>query len=131
MVKLTKEQCLFALMTARFGLGAAAWLAPRPSGRAMLLDADANPAVPYVMRLFGVRDGLMGLMLVTTTGRDRDRQLWFGIAIDLIDVSAAVIAGVRRQLSGPGAILCVAASMVGASLGAGALGKGPLVRQIT
>jgi len=128
MVRLTREQSLLGLMAVRFGLGATAWFAPRFTGRVMLLDVDANPALPYLMRLFGVRDVLMGVVLVTGRGRERDRQLWYGVAIDLIDVSAAAIGGFRQQLSRRGAVLCFGAGLVGASLGAGALGKGPLGR---
>jgi hypothetical protein len=127
MLKLTRGACLTALTTARFGLAAAAWFAPRLAGRVILVDAEANPVLPYTLRLFGVRDALMGILLVQTSGRDRDRQLWYGIAIDGIDASAAVIGSVRRQLSPRGAILSAGASLVGASLGAGALGIGPLV----
>ena len=135
MFRLTKGKCLTALMTARFGLAALAWFAPGLAGRVIHVDVEANPALPYVTRLFGARDALMGILLVQTRGRTRDRQLWYGIAIDSIDASAAVIAGIGRQLSRRGAILSAGASLLGASLGVGALGRGPLVardnRQIT
>ena len=37
-------------------IGTGSWVAPRLSGRLFGLDAVANPQLPYIGRLFGVRD---------------------------------------------------------------------------
>jgi len=47
------------LAQARLAVGAAALVAPRLLSRAMGIDPDANPATPYLTRMFGVRELFM------------------------------------------------------------------------
>src|SRR5881227_2204597 len=56
------------LTVLRFIVGGGTWLAPRSMGRLFGLDIDANPQAAYVGRLFAVRDAVLGVGLVATTG---------------------------------------------------------------
>ncbi|GHO96690.1 hypothetical protein KSF_067380 [Reticulibacter mediterranei] len=94
----------------------------------MLIDVGANPAFPYPLRLFGVRDVLMGVLLLSSDGIVLHRHLQMSAAIDLIDAIAAAIAGFTGQISKRAAIFCCGASLIGAALGMASLGKGPLSR---
>ncbi len=49
-----------------------------------------------------------------------------GIAVDLIDVTAGTIDGLTGRARPLGAVYRAAAGMIGAALGAAALGHGPL-----
>ena len=68
----------------------------------------------------------MGVLIQAPRGEALDRQLYVGVAIDLVDVVASGIAGSTGQISKRAGILCCSASLVGALLGAASLGKGPL-----
>jgi len=93
-----------------------------------MIDAKANPALSYPLRLFGVRDVLMGILLQTSKSDALDRHLSIGIAIDLIDVTAGGLSGFTGQIPKQASIFCCGAGLVGAALGAASLGKGPLSR---
>jgi len=129
MITLTKGQTLTTLIWVRFIVGAISWFLPKVMTRVMLIDVKANPGLPYALRLFGVRDVLMGVLILPPREDVLDQQLSIGIAIDLIDVVASGMAGFRGQISKRAAILCCTAGLVGASLGAASLGKGPLSRK--
>jgi hypothetical protein len=51
---ITPAQARQALMVLRGAVGAAVWLAPRPTGRVLGIDPGGNPA-PFVARLFAAR----------------------------------------------------------------------------
>lgn len=129
MVTLTRSQALTTLIWVRFIVGAISWFLPTAMARVMLIDAKANPALSYALRLFGVRDVLMGVLILAPQGDALDEQLCIGVAIDLIDVVASGIAGFTGQISKQATVLCCSAGLVGASLGAASLGKGPLSRK--
>ena len=129
MVTLTKSQARTTLIWVRFILGAISWFLPKMMTKVMLIDGKANPALPYGLRLFGVRDVLMGVLISAPQGEILDRQLYIGVVIDLIDAVASGIAGFTGQIPRRSGILCCSGCLVGASLGAAALGKGPLARK--
>ena len=129
MITLTKSQALTTLICVRFIIGAISWFLPTVMSRMMLIDPRTNPALSYALRLFGVRDVLMGVLIQAPRGEALDRQLYVGVAIDLVDVVASGIAGSTGQISKRAGILCCSAGLVGALLGAASLGKGPLSRK--
>jgi len=129
MITLTRSQALVTLIWVRFIVGAISWFFPAVMTRMMLIDARTNPALAYALRLFGVRDVLMGVLILAPQGDAREQQLCIGVAIDLIDVIASGIAGFTGQTSKRSGILCCSAGLIGASLGAASLGKGPLSRK--
>ena len=109
------------LTVLRFIIGGSSWLAPRTAGRVFGLDVDANPQAPYLGRLFGVRDAVLGVGLVATSGDAR--RLWWrvGIACDVADLAAGLLAGRARELPRASTALVSAAAAMAAGLGAAAL----------
>jgi hypothetical protein len=105
----------------RINIGAGAWLAPGLAGRLFGLDVAANPQAPYLARLFGIRD--VALALGTSQTTRPSRRVWWriGIACDLADAAAALIAGRNGTLSKPAAVLCGGAAVMAVGLGAAAL----------
>jgi hypothetical protein len=108
------EQGLVGL---RAALGAGVWVAPRLAGRLFGLDPKGNPQLPYVGRLFGVRDIALAYGLATATGSERAVWLRVGLACDLADAAAGVLG--RRS----GALPKLATVLVtGTAIGAAGLG---------
>jgi hypothetical protein len=109
------------LAVLRFIIGGGTWLAPRTAGRLFGLDADANPQVPYVGRLFAVRDAVLGVGLVASSGDAR--RLWWrvGVACDLADAVAGLLAKRSGELPAVSAALVTGTALAAASLGAAAL----------
>jgi hypothetical protein len=96
-------------------------LAPRFSGRLFGLDPDANPQAPYLGRLFGVRDIALAFGLSASSGPQRSQWLRIGIACDLADAAAGVLAGRRGELPKLPAVLVTAIALGAAALGITAL----------
>jgi hypothetical protein len=109
------------LAVLRFIIGGGTWLAPRTSGRLFGLDVDANPQTPYVARLFAVRDAVLGVGLVATSGDAR--RLWWrvGVACDMADAIAGLLAGRARELPSVSTALVTGTALGAAALGAAAL----------
>jgi hypothetical protein len=79
--------------------GTGALLAPKFMAARFGVDAESNPSVIYIMRLFGVRTIIVGLELLLLKDEDRLREaMKVGILIHASDATAAVIAGVKGQL---------------------------------
>ena len=84
------QQAGQALALLRIGAGVGAWLTPNLAARIMGLQPGTSQAL--VMRLFGIRDLVMGLGYLTAAPEDRDNWLRMGIIADAADALAAVIA---------------------------------------
>ncbi|MFL5822404.1 MAG: hypothetical protein ACJ764_03070 [Solirubrobacteraceae bacterium] len=110
-----------ALTRVRAAIGAGAWLAPRLSGRLFGLDPEANPQLPYLGRLFGVRDAALAVGLGSSNGTQRAQWLQLGLACDLADAMAGVLAGRRGQLPPRSAVLVTGTALFAAGLGVAAL----------
>jgi hypothetical protein len=79
--------------------GAGATFAPKFMAKRFGVDAEANPSVIYIMRLFGVRTIILGLELLLLKDDDKIRDaVRIGVVIHASDATAAIIAGVRGQL---------------------------------
>jgi len=115
------EQILKGLVGLRGAVGVGAWLAPRFSGRLFGLDPEANPQAPYLGRLFGVRDVALAFGLSTSRGTQRVQWLQIGIACDLADAAAGVLAGRRGELPTRATVLVTATALLVATLGVVAL----------
>jgi hypothetical protein len=109
------------LTVLRFVIGGSSWVAPRTAGRVFGLDVDANPQAPYLGRLFGVRDAVLGVGLLSTRGDAR--RLWWqvGIACDVADLAAGLLAGRARELPRGATAMVSAAAATAAALGTAAL----------
>ena len=118
---MVNEQTVQGLVGMRGAVGAGAWLAPRLSGRLFGLNPDANPQAPYLGRLFGARDVALAYGLATSSGAQRAQWLRIGIACDVADAAAGVLAGRHKELPKLATVLVTATALGGAALGIAAL----------
>jgi hypothetical protein len=108
----------------RMLVGAAGILAPGVAFRGAGLDSRSNPQMPFVMRMFGIRDLVLGAGALGTSGAERRRWLQATIASDAVDFGAA-IAGLRAgYLPTHGAITLATTAATGTALGIAALASG-------
>ncbi|HET7590814.1 MAG TPA: hypothetical protein VFK14_11610 [Solirubrobacterales bacterium] len=84
---------LNGLIWGRMTFGVAAWLAPRPVGRALGLDMDGNPQAVYVARLLAVRDLVLAVGAHGTDGEAQRQWLLAGLVCDGADTLAGIAAG--------------------------------------
>jgi hypothetical protein len=115
------EQLVQRLVVTRTAIGAGAWLAPRLSGRLFGLDPDANPQAPYLGRLFGARDVALGVGLQSSKGLERQQWLRIGVACDLADAAAGVLAGRSGALPKHATVLVTATALLAAAMGLAAM----------
>jgi hypothetical protein len=115
------EQLVQRLVATRTMIGVSAWLAPRFSGRLFGLDPDANPQATYLGRLFGVRDVALAVGLRSSTGGERQQWLRVGVACDLADVAAGLLAGKAGQLPRRATVLVTASALMAAAIGLAAM----------
>jgi hypothetical protein len=111
------ESIIQSLVGLRGAIGTGAWLAPRLSGRLFGLDPAANPQASYLGRLLAARDAALAFGLSTSGGSERAQWLRIGIACDLADAAAGLLAGRRGELPARATVL-----VTGTALGAAALG---------
>jgi hypothetical protein len=109
------------LAALRLAIGGGAWAAPNTTGKLFGLDPVGNPQASYLARLFGVRDIVLGAGVLSTEGADRQRWLQFGIACDLADAAAGVLAGRAGVLPRWSTVLVTGTALVAAAQGAMAL----------
>ena len=110
-----------ALNGMRFAVGAGAWAAPNLAGKAFGLDPDHNPQASFIGRLFGARDIALAVGALSTAGDSRRRWIQIGLAVDLADAAAGVIAGRTGVIPKQAAIMGTATALVAAAMGAAAL----------
>ena len=109
------------LIGVRTAVGAGSWVAPELTGRLFGLDAVANPQLPYLGRLFGVRDVALGAGLALSSGQSRKLWLQLGIACDAADAVAGLLAGRKGQLSKVSTVLVTAPALLAIALGVAGL----------
>jgi hypothetical protein len=119
-----REAAVKNISAVRAVVGAAAWLAPRPSAKLFGLDSDANPQAPYLGRLFGARDVALAAGTLTTAGEAQDRWLVAGLGCDVADAAAGIAAWRAGYLSTLSSVLVTAAALNGVVLGLVALRGG-------
>jgi hypothetical protein len=107
-----------ALGALRIVVGVLSWVAPGLAGRLFGLDVPRNPQAPYLARLFGVRDLVLGVATITAKGEDRKRWLVAGLVCDTADAAAAGLG----YLPAVTTAMLTAPALVGVGLGAKALG---------
>ena len=118
---MANDQIVQGLIGVRGLIGVGAWLTPRLSGRLFGLDPDGNPQAPYLARLFGARDVALAVGLNSSSGSQRSQWLRIGIACDLADAAAGVLAGRRGELPKLPTVLVTATALGAAALGMAAL----------
>ena len=118
---MNREAAIKQLGAVRAVVGAASWIAPRLSGKTFGLDANDNPAAPYLGRLFGARDVALAYGAMTTTGEEQDRWLVAALGCDIADAAAGIAAWRAGYLKPLSSFLVTAAAVNGVVLGAIAL----------
>jgi hypothetical protein len=121
---MNRDSAIKQLGAVRAVVGAASWIAPRLSGKAFGLDAGANPASPYLGRLFGARDVALAYGALTTEGDDQNRWLVAGLGCDVADAAAGIAAWRGGYLTPLSSALVTAAAVHGLFLGLVALNGG-------
>lgn len=84
---------LNGLIWGRMTFGVAAWLAPRPVGRALGLDMDGNPQAVYLARVLAVRDLVLALGAHRTDDKAQRQWLLAGLVCDGADTLAGIAGG--------------------------------------
>jgi hypothetical protein len=118
MTKAQRESAANAIAVGRIAVGSSAWLTPNLAGRMFGLDPDGNPQLPYVGRLFGARDVVLGAGVLRSPRKQKEAWVTAGLACDVADVAAGVLAGARRQLPLGAAALVTATAAAFAAAGA-------------
>lgn len=107
------------LAAARVAIGGVALAVPDLGARLFRLDPVANPQLPYMTRLFGSREIVLGAAVLLTSGKTRRNLVVAGIAVDAADAAAAWYAGqagaVDRQTTLALAAPATAAVVAGAA----------------
>jgi hypothetical protein len=106
-----------ALIGMRASIGAGAWIAPGLAGRLFGLDPVANPQLPYLGRLFGVRDVALAGGLQLSSAESRRLWLKVGLVCDVADAVAGILAGRSGQISKLSTVLVTAPALIGIGLG--------------
>lgn len=112
---------LKALIALRVSIGSGTWLAPRLAGRLFGLDVEGNPQLPYVGRLFGVRDVVLGAGTQLSTGDSQRLWLALGMVCDAADAAAGLIAGRNGEIPRLTTVMVTAPALLGIALGAASL----------
>ena len=116
------EQSVKAICGLRIAVGLLAWIAPNLAAKLFGLDPAHNPQAPYLGRLFGIRDVVLGVGTMVAQGDDRKSWLMAGLACDTADAAAAGLGYRNGYLTGPTTALLTAPALTGIGLGAVALG---------
>jgi hypothetical protein len=102
----------------RAALGVGALVAPRLTGKVFGIDVDANPAAPYLARLFGARELYMASpFLMPAPGVDEQELAARAVPVDAADTIAALAAGLRGYLPWRAAIPAAATAAFATYLG--------------
>jgi hypothetical protein len=80
------------------GLGGLALVAPRRTAGLFGVTSD-DAAVPLLVRMIGVRNGLAGLRTLQACDDDLRRALQSGLALGVVDATAVVLAARRGAMS--------------------------------
>ena len=117
MSKGEREKAINAVAISRIVVGASTWLAPNLSGRLFGLDPERNPQASYVGRLFGARDVVLGAGALRAQRKQKEMWLKAGLACDVADTAAGMMAGARGTLPAPAATLVTLTAAAFATVG--------------
>ena len=115
---------LIGLSLGRIGIGALSLVSPETAARMFQLDAQANPQVPYVMRLFGAREVALGVVTLFARGRALKALAGVGVMVDLADAGTGYLAMQEGAVSRKTAM-----TLVVPALGAAGSGVMAIVRR--
>ncbi|HAS12386.1 MAG TPA: hypothetical protein DCS55_18045, partial [Acidimicrobiaceae bacterium] len=107
-----------SLAQVRLAIGIGALVAPRVTGRLFGIDVAANPAAPYLARLFGARELFMAApFLMPAPGLDEAELASRAVPVDAADAMASLVGGLRGYLPWRAAVPATAAGLLGTWLG--------------
>jgi hypothetical protein len=107
-----------ALIGARTVLGISTLLAPRLAGKAFFLDPDANPQLPVIGRMWGIRNLSLAAGMYAATGANRAQWWRLQPAVDALDFLAIATEWRRGTVPGPAAGLMAVTALAATTLGA-------------
>lgn len=111
------------LVLGRVAIGAVAILSPPTAAKLFRLDADANPQLPYLSRMFGSRELALGVLTLAATGTAWRNVVLVGIAVDGADAVAGHLAGQEGYVSRTTATMLTLPALCAVAAGAiGVLG---------
>jgi hypothetical protein len=116
-----RERLPGLLATMRIAFGLALMVAPSLAARPYLGAEAKRPSVRFTSRMFGVRDVVLGMAVLSARRAGRGdaaaRAMWMGVACDAFDATAALRG---RELSRWGRMLVGVTGLSAAGLGASA-----------
>jgi hypothetical protein len=120
---MTALQARHTLVGIRGALGTCALLFPKLTGRVFGIDPEANPAAPYLARLFGIRELFMAAPFLDDELEGTQRYaLEAGVVVDATDAAAGLLAGATGALPKRAALMATATALFAVVLGILALG---------
>jgi hypothetical protein len=96
----------------RFLLGATTYAAPSVAAALFSVDVSKNPQAPFIARLFAVRDAAIGVGTLTARGSSLRAVTAIGLAGDVGDALAAVLAYRRAVIPRSTAVSTVATAVL-------------------
>lgn len=105
------------LALGRLAIGAAALASPAVATRLFRLDAAANPQLPYLLRMFGSREVALGAVTLLAPPAARRTVVAAGIAVDLADAAAGVMAARDGIVTKPTGAFLTAPAIAAAAAG--------------
>src|SRR3954464_7850477 len=103
-----RDKAKEAVAIGRIVVGGSTGGMPDPPGRLFGLDPEGNPQLPYIGRLFGARDVVLGAGVLRSSKKQKDAWATAGLVCDVADVGAGALAGLRGQLPPAAAALVTA-----------------------
>ena len=105
------------LSIGRIVVGLISLLSPSLAAKLFLLDGPANPALPYLSRMFGSREIALGALTLAASGSAQRQLVKVGVAIDGADaftgISAAASGAVSKKAGIALALVAVGAVVSG------------------
>jgi hypothetical protein len=111
-----------ALLGARTALGLSTLLAPRLAGKTFFLDPDANPQLPVIGRMWGIRNLSLAAGMYAASGANRAQWWRLQVAVDALDFLAIAMEWRRGAVPGPAAALMAATALGATALGVLSIG---------
>jgi hypothetical protein len=108
------------LSLGRIAIGALAIASPPLATRLFRLDGTANPQLPYLLRMFGSREVALGAVTLMAPAAVRRNVVAAGIAVDLADAVAGVMAARDGSVTRPTGAFLTAPAIGAAAAGVAA-----------
>jgi hypothetical protein len=83
----------------RIAVGTVSLVSPSLAAKLFLIDARANPQLPYITRMFGSREIALGGLTLASSGAARNRLVQVGIAIDGTDALIGLVGAASGRVS--------------------------------